>query len=467
MDFTTEKREQIWDFLIKELETFIHSAGDLKVSPGLDKNNIIRYVQKYHSADLVSPEEAVSHIIEGLKTYSVHTTHPMYFGLFNPRPAFAGVLADTITAVFNPQMAAWSHSPFAAETENYLIREMGTKFGYPVPVTDGNFTTGGQEANLTAVLCALNRCFPEYAADGVQSLNAKPLIYCSKESHHSIIKSAGITGLGINAVKSIETDNQHRMDPGILENQIKHDLKKGFRPFMIVSSMGTTGTGAIDPIREIFSISKAYNCWLHADAAYGGAAVLHDKYSHLLDGISNADSITFDAHKWLSVPMSAGMFITRQPGILHQTFRITADYMPKDAGNMDVVDPYAHSIQWSRRFIGLKVYLSLLLYGWKGWENLVEEQIRKGDFLKQKLLENGWKIFNDTPLPVVCFGKEIFESDEGSAGVIAQKIVASGKAWISVYRINGTNTLRACITNFQTTNEDIVKLVEILNYYSE
>jgi glutamate/tyrosine decarboxylase-like PLP-dependent enzyme len=248
-----------------------------------------------------------------------------------------------------------------------------------------------------------------------------------------------------------------------LERQIKEDIKKGFRPFMVVSSMGTTGTGSIDPIESINEVSKLNNCWLHADAAYGGAVALNDNYRNLLKGISHADSITFDAHKWLSVPMSAGIFITKHPDILEKTFRIKADYMPKDAGSMDIQDPFGHSIQWSRRFTGLKVYMSLLMYGWEGWSELVENQIKKGQYLKDKLSESNWKIFNDTPLPVVCFGKESFEKDDKLAGIIAQKVVQTRKAWISVYRINELNTLRACVTNYRTSEKDLDELVNILN----
>ena len=467
MELTHEKRIQIWETLIPELENFYDNTNDLDVSPELDKDKIAGFVRKFHSGGIISPEVAISHVIEGLKNFSVHTPHPGYFGLFNPRPVFAGILADTITASFNPQMAAWSHSPFAAETEKYLIREFGKKFGYAESETDGNFTTGGQEANLTAVLCALNFHYPDYHTQGIQSLSNKPVIYCSQDVHHSIVRAATITGLGINAIRSIETDQKHRMSSEKLELQIKIDIQNGFHPFLIVASMGTTGTGAIDPIEELYRISKAHNCWLHADAAYGGAVVLNDSWKHLIEGISQADSITFDAHKWLSVPMSAGIFITRHPTILDQTFRIKADYMPKDAGSMDIQDPFSHSIQWSRRFIGLKVYLSLLIYGWKGWSELVDDQIQKGQFLKQKLLESNWIIYNDTPLPVICFGKESFKKDENLAGIISQKVILTRKAWVSVYKVKEHYTLRACVTNYKTSEKDINELVDILNKAGE
>jgi glutamate/tyrosine decarboxylase-like PLP-dependent enzyme len=146
---------------------------------------------------------------------------------------------------------------------------------------------------------------------------------------------------------------------------IRADINKddGYEPLMIVATTGTTGSGAIDPVKTLAQIAARHNCWIHADAAYGGAVVLTEKYKHLLEGIEQADSITFDAHKWLSVPMATSMFLTRHKHILGQTFRIRTDYMPSDDNEIQELGSFGHSIQWSRRFIGLKLYLPLLVFG--------------------------------------------------------------------------------------------------------
>jgi len=460
-DFNKEDRLQTWDFLVKQLEDYYADTASVAVSPKLNTKEIKEYV--HHSfATPLAHKEAIEHVVNGLKQFTVHTPHPNYFGLFNPRSNFAGILADTITAAFNPQLAAWSHAPFAAEVESKLILEFGKKFGYQQSTIDGVFTTGGAEANLTALLCALNNSFPGYAKDGLQSVEKKPLIYVSAESHHSLVKAASITGLGLNAIRQIPVNEHLQMDVSMLEKQIKEDIKNNFLPVMVVATLGTTGAGAIDEINRIAVVASTYHLWLHADAAYGGAVVVTERFKNLLGNIHLADSITFDAHKWMSVPMSTSMFITRHTDILNKTFRVTTDYMPKEASDLQITDPFTHSIQWSRRFAGLKIYLSLLMFGWEGYQQIIEQQIEMGNILKQELQHSGWIIYNQTELPILCFGKKHFESDPEAALQVSKRIIETGKAWISVYKINGVNTLRACITNYATHEKNIHELVALL-----
>jgi glutamate/tyrosine decarboxylase-like PLP-dependent enzyme len=205
--------------------------------------------------------------------------------------------------------------------------------------------------------------------------------------------------------------------------------------------------------------------WLHVDAAWGGAAALVPELRPVLDGVSRASSVTFDAHKWLSVPMGAGMYITRHPGILERTFRVAAGYMPRDGAGLPVMDPYAHSMQWSRRFIGLKVFLSLAVAGWEGYEAAVRHQTAMGGRLRERLREEGWQVVNDTPLPVACF------VDSGAGGRsaaflegVAAAVLASGEAWISTTAVGEVGpALRACITNYRTGPEDVDALVAALD----
>jgi glutamate/tyrosine decarboxylase-like PLP-dependent enzyme len=163
--------------------------------------------------------------------------------------------------------------------------------------------------------------------------------------------------------------------------------------------------------------------------------------------------------------MGAGIYLTRHPEILRKTFRITAEYMPVDAAELDAVDPYAESIQWSRRFIGLKVFLSLAVAGWEGYRKVIRHQVAMGELLRQELRATGWKILNHTRLPLVCFVDQ--KSSEGRTEVfldtVAREVVSSGKAWISFTRLDKNRpVLRACVTNFRTGPEDIRALVQAL-----
>jgi len=206
--------------------------------------------------------------------------------------------------------------------------------------------------------------------------------------------------------------------------------------------------------------------WCHVDAAWGGAAALVPELRPLLAGIEQADSITFDAHKWLSVPMGAGLYLTRHADILARTCGIITGYMPRDAAGLAVVDPYTHSLQWSRRFIGLKLFLSLAVAGWAGYETIIRHQVSMGDLLRQELEKAGWQVVNQTRLPVICLVDR--RSPAGATAsyleAIAGEVVSSGRAWLSTTRLDETTpVLRACITNYRTEAADVVALVQALD----
>jgi glutamate/tyrosine decarboxylase-like PLP-dependent enzyme len=155
------------------------------------------------------------------------------------------------------------------------------------------------------------------------------------------------------------------------------------------------------------------------------------------------------------------VYITRDLSILDRTFRVMTAYMPKDAASMDVHDPHLHSMQWSRRFIGLKVFLSLLVAGWSGYESAIRHQTGMGQLLRDRLAAAGWEIVNDTPLPVVCFAERGGDADRQRS--LANSVVSSGAAWISPTVIAGRTVIRACITHYDTQPADVEALLEALN----
>nr|WP_321234220.1 aminotransferase class V-fold PLP-dependent enzyme [uncultured Psychroserpens sp.] len=461
-DLTNTERRNIWEHTTNALEQYYNNTEDLDTAIYPTRKDVLKLVD----ANFESPRrtnEAVDIVIKGLSKYAVHTPNPNYFGMFNPRASFPSIIADAITATYNPQLAAWGHAPYAVEIENMLIQEIGKKFGYQQPNIDGVFTTGGQEANLTAVLAALNYKFPKYGEKGLFAVNGLPIIYCSKASHHATVKAAKVCGLGLDSVRYIEVDTNQKMLVEETQQQIQNDIDNGNIPLMIVATMGTTGAGVIDPINELAVIAKHYNLWLHADAAYGGAVVLSEDYKHLQKGIEKADSITFDAHKWLSVPMATSMFITKHTNILGQTFSISANFMPQEEDEIDKLGSYTHSIQWSRRFIGLKLYMPLLVFGWKGFNDTILHQIKMGQLLKQKLEANNWTLYNNTELPVACFTDVAFEDNSEFTTYIYEAFLESGDAWIINYPVGDKFTMRACITNYNTTEEHIDSLIKGLN----
>jgi len=391
--------------------------------------------------------------VEGmLRRWQVQVTHPRYFGLFNPSVTLAAIIADTLVAMYNPQLASWRTSPAANEIERHTLAWLTRKFGLP-EATAATFTNGGAEANLSAVVVALTRAFPQYGEDGLRSLSAAPTLYLSGEAHHSFSKIAHLTGLGRRALRPVATDSRLKMDLDDLAARVASDRKSGCAPFLVVATAGTTAAGAIDPLPELASFCRSEGLWLHVDAAWGGAAVISPRLRGHLAGIENADSITCDAHKWFSVPMGAGMFFCRHAAAVGEAFRVETSYMPGKAGM--AVDPYTTTIQWSRRFIGLKLFLALAQHGEAGYVDMIEHQTRMGDLLRTLLRQAGWRIVNTTPLPLVCFTRDGLATGKFLAALYARQI-----AWMSEVRLaGGEPVLRACITSFRTTASDVESVV--------
>ncbi len=404
---------------------------------------------RYNFALPLDLAEIVADVEQMLQKWQVQITHPRYFGLFNPSVTPASVIGDTLVAAYNPQLATWSTAPAANEIERHTLVWLMGKFGFPANAI-ANFTSGGAEANLSAVVVALTRAFPGYGEHGLRRLQATPTVYLTGEAHHSFGKIAQMTGLGRQAVRQVATDHDFKMDLGDLARQVAEDRQNGFAPFMVVGTAGTTAAGAIDPLPEIARFCKAEGLWFHVDAAWGGAAILSVRLRSYLTGIEAADSITCDAHKWFSVPMGAGMFFCRHADAVSEAFRVETSYMPGKTGG-PTVDPYTTSVQWSRRFIGLKLFLAIAHYGESGYVEMIEHQARMGDVLRESLQRAGWRVVNSTPLPLVCFTRDGLDTTGFLSALYRRQI-----AWMSEVRLaGGASVLRACITSFRTTESEI------------
>jgi glutamate/tyrosine decarboxylase-like PLP-dependent enzyme len=433
----------------EEFETLQGKIASGPISPTITAEEIRGYLTSRFGFKQAIPLEQVIHDVEKmLQTWQVQVTHPRYFGLFNPCVTLASVIADTIVAMYNPQLANWRTSPAGNEIEKHTLGWLAAKFGFPAE-SHATFTSGGTEANLSAVAVALTRAFPAYGEYGIRALAASPTIYLTEEAHHGYNKIAHITGIGRRALRVVATDADLKLDIRDLARQVTEDRGNGFAPFMVVGTCGTTAAGVIDPLLEIAEFCRGEDIWFHADAAWGGAGIISAQLRHYLAGIELADSITCDAHKWFSVPMAAGMFFCRHPRHVAEAFRADVSYMPPK-GKQTAVDPLTTSVQWSRRLIGLKLFLSLAERGETGHAEMIEHQTRMGQILREILIASGWQILNKTPFPLVCFTREGLDVTQFVTSLRERQI-----AWMSEAPIGGVPAVRACITSYQTSEEDI------------
>ncbi|TYK47006.1 pyridoxal phosphate-dependent decarboxylase family protein [Actinomadura decatromicini] len=452
--------DELWRRAVELIEDERADVAGRAVSPPIDVAHLRTVIGGYDFARPAPAEDVLGAVAELLRTATVHTTHPRYFGLFNPTPTPLGVVGETLAAAFNPQLAAWSHAPAAAEIEAHLLRFLGGRLGYPAEAVAGSFTSGGAEANHTAVLLALTRTWPRYGTDGLRALPGRPVMYASAESHLAWLKIAHATGLGRDAVRLVPTGSDLRLDGARLAALVAADRAGGDLPFLVVATAGTTAAGAVDPLHDLADLCRDQGLRLHVDAAYGGAAALSDRLRPALAGIERADSITVDAHKWLSVPMGAGAFLCTDAAGLAETFRVTASYMPADVP--DTVDPYTSGMQWSRRFIGLKLFLSLAVAGRAGYAEQLDHDAELADLLRARLAGTGWEIVNDSPFPVVCFA-DPGDGTRAHHDALARTVVDGGRAWISPVELAGRPALRACVISHRTTSADVEELVRAVN----
>ena len=386
----------------------------------------------------------------------VHMTHPRYLGLFNPAPSLPARAADRIAATFNPQLATATTSPAAVAIEAHVARALAQRAGLP-PGSGGHFTSGGSEANATALVCALTRSTPAFAEHGARAFPGQPVFYISADSHLAWIKIAHAAGIGRAAARLVPTDGKGRISLPGLERSIAADRASGAIPVMIVATAGTTNAGAVDPLEPCRRAAASCGAWFHVDAAWGGALLTSDALRPMLAGIEAADSITIDAHKWLATTMGCGMFLAARPAILAEAFDVRTTFMPSHTPS---ADPYLTTLQWSRRFVGLRLFLALGTAGWRGYAEHVERAVALGRHLATLLRARSWEVVNDPAMAVVCA-----RPPAGSAPVadIVARILESGQAWVSKAAFEGQEVIRACITHGQTSEPDVALVAELLD----
>lgn len=450
------ERARIEEWLSRELPQALLRIQAGRVAPTAD---MAAFRAELESYDFETPrplEQMLRWTIERMQHGIVQMTNPRYFGLFNPSPNFPAQCADRIAAVFNPQLASSASSPVPVELERYVIRAVARRAGMSEEAT-GHFATGGSESNYTALLCALTGAHPGFASDGVRAFAGPVKFYTSRDCHIAWLKVAHQAGVGRSALRLVDTDGRGRMDPQALTRAIADDRAGGAVPVMVVATAGTTAAGMIDPLHACADIAQRERLWYHVDAAWGGAALASTRLRAMLAGMERADSITIDAHKWMATTMGCALFITRRGHLLSEAFHASTSFMPSSVSG---VDPYLNSVQWSRRFLGLRLFLALACAGWEGLGAHVDRSVLVVDEIRERLVSLGWTVANDSVLAVL---DAVPPAQLGDVRTLVRRVVASGRAWVAPATFEGRDVVRICATNGETTLEDVDALIAVLN----
>lgn len=376
---------------------------------------------------------------------------PRFFGYVLGSGEPVAALGDYLASVLNQNVTAWRSAPAAVAIEHAVVGGLAEAIG--CKGFNGSLCGGGSSANLMGLAMAREARLPanERGARG-------GVVYASTEIHMSIPKAMALLGLGYASLRRLEVDAQFRMRPDALRRAIADDKQAGRKAIAVVASAGTVNTGAIDPLREIAGIAREHGLWLHVDGAYGALAAL--AAPEKFNGLDQADSLSLDAHKWLYQPVDCGCLLYRDAGAARRTFSHTGDYAK--TLTEDPIEGFAffeESMELSRRFRALKLWLSLRYHGLAAFREAISEDLRLAQRLAERIrAEQQLELLAPVELSAVCF--RLCDADDAKNAAILQRVLGRGRVYISNATIGGRFALRACLVNHRTTERDADAVVD-------
>jgi aromatic-L-amino-acid/L-tryptophan decarboxylase len=367
-----------------------------------------------------------------------------------------GALADLLASVLNQNVTAWRSAPAAVSLERSLVRALAGALG----CTDfsGSLCGGGSMANLMGLAMARE------ARLAANDAGAQPggVVYASSEVHMSVPKAVALLGLGRRNLRLIATDERHRMNPSRLRAAIAADRGAGRRPFAVVATAGTVNTGSIDPLADIGAICREAGLWMHVDGAYGALAAL--AVPQQFAGLEAADSLSLDPHKWLYQPLDCGMLLYRDASAARTAFSCSGDYAKSLA-----VDPqeafafFDESLELSRRFRALKLWLSLRYHGLRAFRGAIRADLEHAQRLARQVSDTAsLELLAPVELSTVCFryrAQGPREAADRLNAAILQRLIRRGRVYLSNATVGGRFALRACFVNHRTMPADVAGIV--------
>ena len=456
--------------LIDDISNFISNIEKKPVTSNESPSQLQRILGNTSLPENGKPAaELISRVTELLFNHSLFNGHPKFLGYITSSAAPIGALADLLAASVNPNVGAHILSPMATEIEKQTIQWLAEFIGVSSNY-GGILVSGGNMANFTAFLAARTAKAPKsIKEDGLSNTSKKLIVYCSKTTHTWIDKAVILFGIGTNSVRWIQTDSSNRMNNEILEKTIKKDLEKGCQPIMVIGTAGDVSTGVVDDLKVISTICKTYNLWFHIDGAYGVPAATIPKYKDLFEGISEADSIALDPHKWLYSPLEAGCTLVKNPQHLIDTYSSHPEYYNFSKNENEITQNfYEYGLQNSRGFRALKVWLSLQQVGRSGYEKLLSEDIELSEMLfelaKQhpelEAVSQNLSITTLRYIPLNCEGRKEYLDKLNEE--LLNELQTGGELFLSNAIVNEMYCLRACFVNFRTSKKDIEEIIEII-----
>lgn len=386
---------------------------------------------------------------------NLHVDHPRFFA-FVPGPGnFVSAMADALASGFNVFNGTWLGGSAAAALELIVIDWFRRFCGLP-ETAGGLFVSGGSVANLTALHAARRLKL----GDQIQGAT----IYFSDQTHYSVERALRVIGFAPEQCRKIPSNDQFQLPLESLRAAIRSDKKGGLRPFCVIANAGTTNTGAVDPLPELADLCAEEDLWLHADGAYGAAAVICERGREKLAGLDRVDSLSLDPHKWLFQPFECGCVLVRDAAHLKAAFQLMPEYMRDVHRNVSETNPADHGIQLSRGFRALKVWLSMNTFGLAAFRDAVTRGFELAEFAEKELRRRqNCEILSPAEMGIVAFR---FGQEDELQTRLVEMMLRDGFAFLTSTTLKGITALRLCTINPRTTEEDIIQTIDRLEKFA-
>ena len=384
-----------------------------------------------------------------------HWNHPGFMAYFATSGSAAGIVGEMLCAALNVNAMVWRSGPAPTELETLACDWLRQMLDLPAEF-EGHINDTASMSSLLALAAARERAAPQTRTRGLAG--TRPLtVYASEHAHSSIDKAAITLGIGLENVRRVAADDAFELRVDALADALRADRAAGLLPIAVVSTVGTTGPGSIDPTPAIAELCRAQGLWLHVDAAHAGSAGICPEYRALMPGLALADSLVVNPHKWLFTPMDCSVLLLRDPHVLRAAFAVTPEYLrTRESGVVNLMD---YGPQLGRRFRALKLWMTLRAFGVRG----LQQRIRYHCALARELA--GWiaedprfELAAPAPLSLVCFRAVPDRPPEAQDGFnerLLERVNATGRVFLSHTKLNGRYVIRVAIGNLRTAEADV------------
>jgi L-2,4-diaminobutyrate decarboxylase len=444
----------------KSVRNLARELGDIAANALLVNNGPVRTPDSERIAAeiLRSGHETTdfARLVRKIQKASLHLSHPRFAAQQVAAPIPAAALVESVAAALNQSLAVWEMSPIATAIDRNLVSSFKRLFGYG-KAAEGSLVPGGAFANLTALLAARDALEPRASKNG----QARIAVIVGEQAHYSIARAAAILGLGRDAVFKVPLDSEFRTDISRVGHSFALSRKAGFRKFILVGSSGSTPTGSLDDLVTLRKIATEHDAWFHVDAAHGAGLAFSRKYRKTLKGLASADSIIFDPHKMMFMPLAAGGVLVSGGKHLREPLQEQAPYLFGSKRRWPDIGQL--TISCSQRFDALKVWLMWRVYGAEVWDALTTHVCEVAQAAHQYCAES--PILEPAHEPqsnIFCFRLRARTGPDSDRQLweIKEELNESGYAYISSTVLNRRRVLRLVVMNPRTTVEDIQAILK-------